>query len=150
MNNKIQSNIWKIHLHNALSSLFFAVPIMVLFWQDNWLSLTQIMILQSVFAISVVILEIPTGYFSDRYGRKKALIIAWIMSLFGMISYSLGYNFYHFLIAEMFFAFSISFESGTISTFVYDTLLELKQEKRYKIVWWNILFTGMLSLAYLV
>jgi hypothetical protein len=40
--------------------MLFSVPIMVLFWQQNGLSLTDIMILQSIFAIFVVILEIPT------------------------------------------------------------------------------------------
>jgi hypothetical protein len=56
----IKNNIWKLYLYKILSGMLFSVPIMVLFWQQNGLSLTDIMILQSIFAIFVVILEIPT------------------------------------------------------------------------------------------
>ncbi len=144
---KIKNNIWKFYLYQIFASMFFAVPIIVLFWQNNWLSLTEIMILQSIFAILTVALEIPTWYFADTYGRKKTLIIAAIAWLFAITSYSLWHNFYQFLIAEIFFAFSVSFTSGTMSAFVYDTLSDLKKEKEYKKIWWNILFYGLIALA---
>ena len=145
--NKLNKNIWKFYLYKILSSMFFSVPIIVLFWQDNWLSLTEIMILQSIFSILTVILEIPTWYFADTYGRKKTLIIAAITWLIAITSYSLWHNLYQFLFAEVFFALSVSFTSGTMSAFVYDTLLDLKRENEYKKIWWNILFYGLIALA---
>jgi len=144
---KLRSNIWKIYLFEVLAGMFFSVPIMVLFWQDNGLSLTEVMILQSIFAILAVILEVPTGYFADVYGRKKALIIAAITGAIAISAYSLGHNFLQFLIAEVFFALSVSFTSGTVSALVYDTLQEIGEEKNYKKVWGNVLFYGMIALA---
>lgn len=144
---KMKSNIWKIYLFEVLAGMFFSVPIMVLFWQDNGLSLTEVMILQSIFAILTVILEIPTGYFADVYGRKKALIIAAITGAIAISTYSVGYNFFQFLIAEIFFALSVSFTSGTVSALVYDTLQEIGEEKNYKKVWGNVLFYRMIALA---
>ncbi|MCD4705752.1 MFS transporter [bacterium] len=123
------------------------MSVIVLFWQENGLSLTEIMILQSIFAILTVIFEIPTGYFADVYGRKKTLVIAGIMGLIAISAYSIGHNFFHFLIAEIFFALSISFASGTMSAFIYDTLQNLGQEETYKKIWGNALFYGMISLA---
>jgi len=58
-------------LFQAFSALSFFVPIIVLFWQENDLNLTQIMILQSLFSLTVVLLEIPSGYFADVFGRKN-------------------------------------------------------------------------------
>lgn len=127
--------------------MFFSIPVMVLFWQDNGLSLTEIMILQSIFAIVAVALEIPTGYFADIYGRKQALILSGLSSFVAISAYSLGYTFYHFLIAEIFFAISVSFASGTSSAFIYDTLVDLKEEQNYKRIWGNIFFTRMIALA---
>jgi MFS family permease len=143
----LKGNIWKIYLFQVLSSMFFSVPIMVLFWQDNGLSLTQVMLLQSVFAILVVLLEVPTGYFADIYGRKKTLILASVTLALAITSYSLGHNFYQFLLAEIFFALSMSFTSGTVSAIVYDTLQEIGEEKEYKKVWGNVLFYGLIALA---
>lgn len=145
---KLSWNIWKFYLYNILAGMFFSVPVMVLFWQNNGLSLTEVMILQSVFAIFVVILEIPTGYFADVIGRKKTLIISGITGLIAMIAYSLGHNFFHFLVAEIFFSLSVSFSSGTTSAFVYDTLQNLGREKDYKKIQWNAFFYWMITLAF--
>ncbi len=120
---------------------------MVLFWFDNGLSLTEIMILQSLFALSVVVLEVPTGYFADMFGRKKALIIASIANATGIAFYSIGTNFWDFLTGEILMAVGVSFFSGTMSAFVYDTLQELGTEKSYQRIWGNISYYGMIALA---
>jgi len=144
---KLRSNIWKYYLYEIFAGMFFSIPIIVLFWQNNGLSLTEVMVLQSIFAIIVVALEIPTGYFADIYGRKQALVLSAISSFIAISAYSLGHNFYQFLIAEIFFAISVSFASGTSSAFIYDTLVDLKEEQNYKKIWGNTLFVGMIALA---
>ena len=100
----LKSNIRKIYLYKVLFGMIFPIPIMVLFWQDNGLSLTQVMILQALFAITVVFLEVPSGYFADLVGRRKTLFIAGNSLFFAVVVCSVGHNFYHFLIAEMLFA----------------------------------------------
>ena len=96
---KLKSNIWKYYFYEIMDGMFFSVPIMVLFWQENGLSLSQIMILQSLYSIAAVLLEVPTGYFADVFGRKKTLALGGLFWALGIITYSLGYNFYQFLIA---------------------------------------------------
>ncbi|QEN05927.1 hypothetical protein EW093_14900 [Thiospirochaeta perfilievii] len=78
-NKKLKQNIKKFYLYKILMGMFFSVPILVLFWQENGLNLTEIMLLQSFFALLTVILEIPSGYFADIYGRKNTLLIAGFM-----------------------------------------------------------------------
>lgn len=145
---KLENNIWKTYLHEILAGMFFSVPIMVLFWQENGLDLFQIMILQSIFAVMVVILEIPTGYFADICGRKMALVLSGFFFALAITIYSMGCNFLHFLLGETCFAFSASLGSGTWSAFIYDTLIDLQREKQYKRIWGNVLFFGMVALAF--
>ena len=145
---KLKNNIWKFYLFQILTGLFFATPIIVLFWMDNGLNLTQIMILQSLFSLTVVVLEVPSGYFADIFGRKKSLILSGLFWTLGIFAYSLGYNFYQFLIAEILCALGISLASGTDSAFIYDTLKDLKQEKFYKKIWGNVLFYNLISMAF--
>ena len=146
-NQNLKSNLWKIYLFKVFAGMFFSIPIFVLFWQENGLSLTQVMILQSIFAILTVILEVPTGYFADIYGRKKTLIFAAITGAIAISTYSLGHNFFQFLIAEIFFALSVSLSSGTVSALIYDTLQEIGEGKNYKKIWGNVLFYEMIALA---
>ncbi|MCK5412932.1 MAG: MFS transporter [Candidatus Pacebacteria bacterium] len=134
-------------MFQILCSLFFFTPIMVLFWQENSLSITEIMILQSIYSVIIVLLEIPTGYFADVFGRRTSLINASLFTFLALLTYSLGYNFYQFLLAEILFAFAIAFISGANSAMLYDTLKDLKKEKLYKKIWGNILSYSYMSLA---
>jgi hypothetical protein len=68
---QIKGNIWKYYVFQVLLSMMFLTTAAVLFWQGNGLSLTEIMILQSLFSIVVVVLEIPTGCFEDVFERKN-------------------------------------------------------------------------------
>jgi len=127
--------------------MFFSIPIIVLFWQENGLNMTQIMILQSLYALMVVLLEVPTGYFADVFKRKNSLVLGGVFFAIGIFMYGLGHNFIQFLIAELFWAASISFISGADSAFLYDTLKEHKQEKLYKKIWGNAYFYGLVSFS---
>ncbi len=143
----LQQNIWKLYVHQSLRALFFVLPVAVLFWQANGLSFTQIMLLQSIFAIMIVALEIPSGYFADIYGRKIALIISSIFGMVAMMIFAIGSGFWHFVLAEILFAIDVSFTSGTKAAFLYDTLKELGREKEYKKIWGDMFFYSLLSLA---
>lgn len=137
---KLKSNIWKIYLYEFLYSLMFFTPIIVLFYQDNWLSLKQIMTIQSITSIVWVITEVPSWYFADNFGRKTSLMITGIFASLSMLIFWLWNNFYYFFIASLFWVLAGVFISGADSAFVYDTLKELNEEKSYKKVWWNIFF----------
>jgi len=132
---KLEGNIWKLHLYLALYSLMFFTPIMVLFFQENGLSLTQIMVLQAISALLFVLLEVPSGYFADMFGRKKALLVTAIFSVLTMVSFALSSNFYHFLFASILWAIAGVFISGADSALLYDTLIDLKKENLYKKIW---------------
>ena len=147
-NYKLQNNIRKIYLYKIFSGMFFSTPVIVLFWQQNGLSLKEVMILQSLFSIMMVALEIPSGYFADLYGRKNSIILAAVGLFVGMSFYSLGHNFWQFLIGEIFFAISSSFLSGSMEALVYDTLKNDKREKQYAKIWGKMFFGAMLALAF--
>lgn len=137
---KLESNIWKMYLYMVLYSLMFFTPVIVLFYQDNGLSLTQIMLLQSIASILFVILEVPSGYIADLFGRKKALTTTGIFASLAMFAFAVSTTFYYFLVAVILWAIAGVFISGADSAFIYDTLKDLKKEAQYKKVWGNIVF----------
>jgi len=144
---KLENNIWKIYLFHIFKNLAFFVPVIVLFWQDNGLSMTEIMLLQSIFAITMVILEIPTGYFADIFGRKNSLAYSGAFLFVSTLIYGIGNNFIYFLAAELFWGLGISFLSGSDSALMYDTLKDLKKENEYKKIWGNSIFLSMIAIG---
>lgn len=142
---KISANVWKLYLIKGLRSFMLVIPIIVLFFQENGLSMQQVFLLQALFSVAVISLEVPTGYFSDIFGRKKSIIIGGILATTGFAIYSQAYTFWGFLLAEITLGFGISFVSGADSAMLYDTLLEKGRELEYQKREGRGLSIGMLS-----
>ena len=71
----IYSNIWKLYVIKGLKWFMIVMPIVVLFFQENGLSLQEVMILQGMYSFMVAAMEIPSGYLADVFGRKNTLIL---------------------------------------------------------------------------
>jgi len=138
-------NIKNFYWFSFFKESMFIIPIMVLFWQQNGLSLTEIMILQSLYALSTVAFEIPTGIVADKIGRKISLTIGAFVLVLGALIYGFGYSFFQFFVAEAIWALGGAFISGADSAFVYETLKEKKKHKDYKKVWGNVKSFGYLA-----
>ncbi len=107
------------------------MPIVVPFYEDNGLSMKDIMVLQAIYSIAIVVLEIPSGYLADVIGRRKTLIIGAIFGTIGFATYSFSFGFVGFLIAEIILGIGQSCISGADSAMLYDSLLERGEEKKY-------------------
>lgn len=120
-----------MYIIQSLRWFMLSMPVFVLFLQENGLSLAQILLLQSIFSIVIVGLEIPSGYFSDRFGRKLSIIMGVTIGMFGYVTYSFSFGFPGFLLAEILLAVGASFVSGADSALIYDSLIELDKSDQY-------------------
>ncbi len=65
----------------------FYYPVFSILFLDLGLSLEQFAILNSVWAASIVSLEVPSGTWADRYGRKPFLVLAGILMILEMLTF---------------------------------------------------------------
>ena len=127
----LKSNINKMYLLKAVKWFMIIMPIIVLFFEEHGLSLTQIMILQATYSFTVALFEIPSGFFADIYGRRLSLFYGSIFIFIGYLIFSFFSGFNEFFIAEIFLGIGGSLVSGADSAIIYDTLLELKEDEDY-------------------
>jgi MFS family permease len=127
----LKHNILKMYLLKGVTWFMVAMPIIVIFFQENDLSTTEIMILQAVYSLTIAILEIPSGFFADSYGRKNSILISTFFSFIGYIILSNYSGFNQYLLAEILLGIGGSLISGADSAIIYDTLLELDDEDSY-------------------
>lgn len=127
----IKSNIRKFYLASFFEALWFPLPIFILYLLDSGLDLGRVGILLSTLVIVQVIFEIPSSIWADRYSRKNILIIGSIFLTLSSLILFLGDSFEYFFIAMIFIGLSSALRSGTDSAIVYDTLLNLGEEKKY-------------------
>jgi MFS family permease len=127
----LHPNIPRLYLIKIAKWFMLYMPIVVPFYESNGLSMKDIMVLQAVYSIAIVVLEIPSGYLADVIGRKKTLIIGAVFGTLGFTAYSLSFGFTGFLIAEIILGIGQSCVSGADSAMLYDSLLEKGEEKKY-------------------
>lgn len=127
----IHPNIPRLYLIKVAKWFMLFMPIVVPFYESNSLSMKDIMVLQAIYSVAIVVLEIPSGYLADVIGRKKTLILGAVFGTLGFITYSLSFGFWGFLVAEIILGVGQSCISGADSAMLYDSLLERGQEKQY-------------------
>ena len=128
----LKNNIKLLYLFQFIGSFEFIQPFFVLFLFSRGLSFTQVMLLQSYWFLIILLMEIPSGAFSDKYGRTKAIQFSALMACLGFFVYAQSYTIVGFIVSETFIALAYAFFSGTDAAFIYDTLKEQKKEKLYE------------------
>ena len=124
-------NITRLYLIKIAKWFMLYMPIVVPFYESNGLTMKDIMLLQAIYSIAIVVLEIPSGYLADVIGRRKTLIIGAVFGTIGFATYNFSYGFWGFLLAEVILGLGQSCISGADSAMLYDSLLEKGEEKQY-------------------
>ena len=113
----------------------FPMAIITIYWQDELgFTMTQVFTIKAVFAGTMGVLELPSGYIADRIGYRKTLIIGAMIVVVGWSVYLFSRSFTFILTAEIILGVGLSLMSGTTSAMLYESLLREEQAHRY-IVW---------------
>ncbi|HEY4744029.1 MAG TPA: MFS transporter [Desulfuromonadaceae bacterium] len=128
----LRRNIPLLYAFSFLQMTLFPMAVITLFWKDHiGLSLSQILLLQSIFAVAMVVMEYPAGYVSDRVGYRTALTFAAFLGIAGWGVYTVASSFRDVLMAEILLGISTAFISGTDSAFLYESLKGTDKEAAY-------------------
>ncbi len=101
-------------------------------YMSSVLPLDRVIQLSAIYYLSVFILEVPSGYFSDRFGRRVTLLLAAISMIIANSCFIIGGSFAWFAVAQFFLAAGIAMQSGTDTAFHYDSLKILGREHEYQ------------------
>jgi len=128
----LPANIRNLYIFSFLQMMLFPMAIITLFWKDHiGLTLTQILLLQSIFSVATLALDYPAGYVSDRVGYRCALNIAAALGIAGWGIYIWANSFATVLLAEIVLGMSLSFVSGSDSALLFETLKVQGDEQSY-------------------
>lgn len=101
----------------------------LLFWQAIWflyfqneLSAAEAILLAAIFDVATTVLEVPSGYLSDRVGRRVTLLIGMAGAIAGALLLWVGDGFATFVAAQVLLGVSMAFNSGTDSALLYESL----------------------------
>ncbi len=101
----------------------------LLFWQATWflyfearLSAAEAILLYVVADLATTALEVPSGYMSDRLGRRRTLLAAAIAYVLATGLLVVGEGFTQFALANVLLGAAWAFASGTDSSLLFQSL----------------------------
>src|SRR4051794_8595770 len=89
-------NVNKLYLIIFFHNLIPAYVIERLFWEQRGMTVLMVVLCEFIYAVSIVIFEIPTGVFADKFGRKTLLVFGAVLSVFEFIILLFANNFWTF------------------------------------------------------
>jgi len=126
----LEKNLKLYTWYYAASSFIGFMPVFFLYF-SGYLDLRSVIQLEAIYYISVVILEVPSGYFSDVVGRKKTLFISAAFLFLACIFYLMASSFFTFVLGQICFAGWMAFQSGTNTVFHYESLKAINKDEEY-------------------
>ncbi|HKL33404.1 MAG TPA: MFS transporter [Tangfeifania sp.] len=128
---EFRKNIVRLYLVKISKWFNLVMPVVVLFYQDNGMSMHEIFVLKSIYSVAIVAMELPSGWMADVWGRKKTLVLGSILGSAGILMYSFSYGFWAFAVAEIILGVGHSFISGADSALLYDSLKADGKTEKY-------------------
>lgn len=140
INNQLKRNISVSYIYNFLLQLNITSAIWVLYLAFRGMSLVEIGILESIYHITGLIFELPTGAIADVYGKKFSIVVGRVVSVMACILMMTSNSFWGFGVAFILSAASMNLNSGAAEALVYDSLKALGEEETYKKIWGELAF----------
>jgi MFS family permease len=122
LKHKLEKNIQKIYYLKFFTMFNLLMPVIVPFFESKGAGMRGVYTLQAVFAATVFLLEIPSGYISDILGRKKSLLLSAALKGVGFSLFPLADDLTVLIIAEVILGIAVSLNSGSDTALIYDTL----------------------------
>lgn len=142
MKKNLEANIWKYAILLILNKRIFVAILAAYYLTIPDVGLDDIGIILSAGLIVSFLLEIPSGYVSDKLGHKRALVMSRIFLAISSFLFIISDSLSMLLIATFFFSAGVSFNSGTGDAFFHETLRGLGRDKEYSKVMGKISSLG--------
>lgn len=115
--------VTKFYLLQATRSVGFISPVFTLFLLRS-LSFTQVGLLSALSAAVVVAGEVPTGYVGDRLGRRASIGLSIGLKAVSLAGFVVAESFAAYAVLYLPWALGMTFASGSVDAWLYDTLDE--------------------------
>ena len=107
------------------------LPVFFLYFTER-VGFDEALTLGAVYYAAVVALEVPSGWFSDRVGRRPTLLIACLSLLASYGGFFVAESFFVLALCQTLLAGGIAFQSGSDSALLHDSLAALGRRADYE------------------
>lgn len=120
-------------------NFMLVVPVIVLVYAQRGISVGDFFLIQGIFRLAAFLFEIPSGYMSDRFSRRRVMILGALFSTLGFAIVASAYGFWAIVAGEALLGISSALFSGTLEAYTYDLLKRNNSQKQFLKQFGNIM-----------
>ncbi len=117
----IKKQLSKLYLSSVIGNLSLTGAWVAILAARGF-SLVEIGIAETVFHITSIIFELPSGVMADVFGRKKMLIVSTVMQMTATVIMIMSDDLFMVCLSIAFHALTYNFSSGTGDALAYDSM----------------------------
>lgn len=121
------NNINRLILVKFLTTLYFYIPYMTLYFQGRGFNYVQINSMWGIVVFTMFLTEIPTGLLADRWGRRRSVQVAIFLQFVGELLFLFVSDYWLLVVDAAISGVGFAFGSGALEALIYDAL---KSENR--------------------
>lgn len=125
-------NVWKLFAIRFFYNLIPAYVIERLYWEERGMTIQMVVYTEIIFAVAIVLLEVPTGIIADKWGRKHMLVVSAFMGCCEFLILVFASEFWHFALVVFVAAIGSSASSGAEDALLYDSLLSAGKQQSFE------------------
>ena len=139
-----QNNTRMLYWISLLSGITLLEPVLTLFYLSVGLSVTNIFFVLMSFSVAILIFEVPTGAFADRYGAKKSFLVGTAVKIASLGLLFFADNQWWVYASQVLSGLSATFFSGSLEALLYESLKKDGRESEMSAVSGKITGASML------
>ncbi len=117
--------------YKTTKNLVFHIAILQIYLVSKGFTFDEIFLFFAISGLTSLIFEVPTGVFSDRFGRRISLMFGIVLRSLALVLLVLSPDITALLLCALILSLGNAFGSGSDSALVYDSLLMSGQEHHY-------------------
>ena len=126
-------NLRVYYLFYGSSGFLIWLPIWMVYLIDGrGMSLTQVALMESLFWLTLVIAEVPTGAIADRWGRRTSLFLGACGFTIASVAFAFSATYPMLMVSYAIMATSMTLYSGAGHALLFDTLRQLGRTNEYE------------------
>ena len=138
-------------LMSLVWSMVFLSSIWLLYLLDKGITLFEAAFLDVGYSLTILFLEVPTGYIADRFGRKKSVLTGIIIESTAVVGFGLANTLPEILVSYIAWGIGSTFISGALAAWLFDEIKfenkgdQKKAKKRFHYVFSVYVALGWIS-----
>ena len=139
-NRKAEANLRRLICIRMFFHARFYYPIFALFFLEHGLSWVQFGILNGIWAVTIILLEVPSGALADTIGRKKLIVFSALCMMIEMLALLLApmngslLVFALFALNRIISGVAEAAVSGADEALVYDSFKDAGRENDWSVI----------------